>query len=118
MTLGEIHTFCLSLEGAYDRRPYGPQPLVYCAKDKKSFCCVYEDAEPLHLLMKCDPDEAELLRAAYPAIKPGYHSNKRHWNSVYLDGTIPDGEVRRMIRNAYLLVCGRKKDVEPVWGRK
>lgn len=108
VTCQAVIGFCLSLEGVTLRRPYGPQPLAMAVLGKKHFCYVYEDQTPLHLLMKCDPMEAELLRAACPAIRPGYHCNKRHWNSVYLDGSLPDGEICRMIRNAYGLVTGKK----------
>ncbi len=54
--------------------------------------------------LKCDPDEAEMLRDLFPAVMPGYHMNKRHWNTVLLDGSIPRGEIERMIDNSHALV--------------
>ena len=62
--------------------------------------------------IKCDPDEAEMLRDIFPAIIPGYHMNKRNWNSIILDGSIPQGEIERMIDNSYILVVSKmtKKD--------
>jgi len=54
--------------------------------------------------LKCDPHEAEMLRDLFPAVLPGYHMNKRHWNTVYLDGSIPRGEIERMIDNSHALV--------------
>ncbi len=114
LTYQEIAAFCLSLPGAYARYPYGPDTAVFAVGDKKSFCLAAERSTPLHIILKCDPIEAELLRAAYPAVLPGYHCNKRHWNSVYIDGTIPEGEIRRQIQNAYLLAGGRKKETVPL----
>ena len=111
MTLQEVIAFCESLGEVEPRRPYGPQPLVMFYQGRKAFCNIMEDTLPLHIVMKCDPMEAEILRAACPSIRPGYHVNKRHWNSVFLDGTLPDEEIKRMLRNAYLLVSGRKKEV-------
>ncbi|KAF7774514.1 hypothetical protein PCIT_a0972 [Pseudoalteromonas citrea] len=62
--------------------------------------------------LKCDPDEAAILRDIFAAVIPGYHMNKRHWNTVILDGSIPQGEIERMIDNSFLLVVSKmtKKD--------
>lgn len=110
MTTRDVLAFCESLPGAFGRYPYGPGTLVMTVRETRSFCLIIEGSDPLHLLLKCDPIEAELLRAAYPsAVKPGYHCNKRHWNSVYLDGSIDGDEVRRQIRNSYQLVAGKTK---------
>lgn len=110
----EVMAYCLSLEGAHDRRPFGPETPVMSVKEKTMFCLIAEDAIPLRISLKCDPMEAELLRAAFDAIIPGYHFNKRHWNTLTLDGTIPPDEVRRQIHNSYLLALGRKKEVTPL----
>ncbi len=56
--------------------------------------------------LKCDPAEAEMLRDIFPAVIPGYHMNKRHWNTVELDGSIPDSEIQRMVDNSFALVVG------------
>jgi predicted DNA-binding protein (MmcQ/YjbR family) len=56
------------------------------------------------MILKCDPHEALILRDIFSAVKPGYHMNKRHWNTVLLDGSIPRGEVERMADNSYALV--------------
>jgi len=62
------------------------------------------DGDPVQLSLKCDPARSELLRAEYPAIQPGYHLNKRHWNTVTLDGTVPDAVVLELLRHSYDLV--------------
>jgi predicted DNA-binding protein (MmcQ/YjbR family) len=77
----------------------------------KMFCPIYEKTNPLHILLKCDPEEAYILRQVFKSVKPGYHCNKDHWNSVYIDGSISDDEIKRMIYNSYLLVLNRKKEV-------
>jgi predicted DNA-binding protein (MmcQ/YjbR family) len=68
------------------------------------------DGEPLAVNLKCDPDEAVFLRQMYSAIEPGYHMNKRLWNTVTIDGSIPDEEIRQMVDTSYnLVVKGLKK---------
>jgi predicted DNA-binding protein (MmcQ/YjbR family) len=59
------------------------------------------------LNLKCDPDEAVMLRDIFSAVIPGYHMNKRHWNTIILDGSIPQGEIERMIDNSYKLVVSK-----------
>ena len=65
-----------------------------------------------HLNLKCDPDDAEVLRSIFKAVKPGYHMNKQHWNSVYLDGSIQEGAVCQMIDDSYNLVVKGLRKVE------
>lgn len=68
------------------------------------------------LNLKCDPDEAVMLRDIFPSIIPGYHMNKKLWNTVILDGSIPQGEIERMIDNSYMLVVSKmtKKDQQSI----
>ena len=67
---------------------------------------------PLSVSLKCDPDFAEVLRENYEAVQPGYHLNKRHWNTVTVDGSIPDDEIEEMVDMSYRLVVAKmtKKD--------
>ncbi|MBU2918140.1 MmcQ/YjbR family DNA-binding protein [Psychrosphaera sp. F3M07] len=71
-----------------------------------------DNSTPYFLNLKCDPDEALMLRDIFPAIIAGYHMNKKHWNTVILDGSIPQGEIERMIDNSFDLVVSKmtKKD--------
>jgi predicted DNA-binding protein (MmcQ/YjbR family) len=71
------------------------------------FALVMLTGEPGSLNPKCDPDWALELRAMYPAVRPGYHANKRHWNTVDLDGSVEDAELREMIDQSYELVVNR-----------
>lgn len=80
----------------------------------KMFALTNITEDPLRLNLKCDPIKAELLRERYPAVLPGYHMNKRHWNTVVLDGTIAEAEIRSMIDDSYdLVVNGLPKSRRP-----
>jgi predicted DNA-binding protein (MmcQ/YjbR family) len=76
----------------------------------KIFLLAELDAVPLSINLKCDPELALELRDRYPAVRPGYHMNKKHWNTVEVDGSIPDRELRKMIDHSYEMVAkGLKK---------
>lgn len=66
--------------------------------------------------LKCDPDEASMLRDIFPSVIPGYHMNKAQWNTIILDGSIPQGEIERMIDNSYMLIVNKmtKKDQQSI----
>ena len=64
--------------------------------------------------LKCDPQEAIMLRDVFNAVMPGYHMNKQHWNTVKLDGSLPQGELKRMIHNSYMLVVNKLLKKDPV----
>lgn len=116
MDVQELFAYCLALPGTLVKYPFGPIPAVLaveCDGKVKGFCDLYENAQPLHIVVKCDPVEAQFLRELFPCVKPGYHCNKIHWNSLYIDGTLDDWEIKRMLRNSYLLAQGRKKETVP-----
>ena len=94
---------CLALPGASEEFPFGDEVSVFKVGGKM-FALSSLDAEPLQLSVKCDPDLAVQLRAAHPAIAPGYHLNKRHWNTITLDGSLPDQMVTDMLTDSYDLV--------------
>ena len=91
--------------------PFGPDALVFKVKGKM-FALVGWQRSPLRLSLKCDPDDALALRDMYPAVQPGYYLNKKHWNTITLDGTIPDAELLTMIDNSYRLVVTSLKKAE------
>ncbi|HEU5473536.1 MAG TPA: MmcQ/YjbR family DNA-binding protein [Actinophytocola sp.] len=80
--------------------PYGPDATVYKVADK-SFAILQPETDPPQITLKCEPSLALELRAQFPAVTEGYHVNKKHWNTVLLDGTVPDGELRDMVEHAY-----------------
>lgn len=100
--------YLMSKKGAFEDRPFGPETAVYKVVNK--MFALIGDGEPLQINLKCDPDEAIFLRQMYSAVQPGYHMNKRHWNTVTIDGTVPDEEIRQMVDSSYnLVVKGLKK---------
>ena len=98
-----LRSCCLSFSGAEETFPFGPQTSVFKVEGKM-FALSALDAASLRVSVKCEPALAEALRAAHAAVLPGYHLNKRHWNTVVLDGSLPDGTVRDMIEDSYDLV--------------
>lgn len=103
MELPDVIDLCLSLPGAEETTPFGPDALVYKVAGKMFAITVPEDF-PSRMNLKCDPERAVELRDEYKGIKPGWHMNKRHWNTVMLDGTVPPKLVRELVEHSYQLV--------------
>jgi predicted DNA-binding protein (MmcQ/YjbR family) len=99
----ELKTRCLALPGTSEEFPFGDEVSVFKVGGKM-FALSILDAEPLQVSVKCDPELAVQLRSAYPAIAPGYHLNKRHWNTITLDGSLPDEMVTDLLGDSYDLV--------------
>ncbi len=94
---------CLDLPGAVETFPFNPETSVFKVGGK-IFALSALDADPLSVSLKCEPELAVRLREQYPAITGGWHLNKRHWNTVLLDGSVPDAMLRDMIEDSYDLV--------------
>ncbi|GGU07932.1 MULTISPECIES: MmcQ/YjbR family DNA-binding protein [Streptomyces] len=110
MTPDQLRTFCLDFNDATEEFPFGPEASVFKVAGKM-FALSALDAEPLRINLKCEPEEAERLREEYAAVAPGYHMNKRHWNTVTVGG-LPDRMVRELIEDSYdLVVAGLPKAV-------
>lgn len=103
MDLKELVTYLLAKRGTAEETPFGPGALVYKVMGKM-FALVAWENEPLTITLKCEPGQALFLRDVYLAVRPGYHMNKTHWNTVTLDGTIPKAELQGMIDDSYDLV--------------
>jgi predicted DNA-binding protein (MmcQ/YjbR family) len=103
MTRDEVLDLCASRPEAVEDYPFGDGVAVFKVGGRM-FALVPLDDGPVRVNLKCDPDLALELRAVYPAVRPGYHQNKRHWNTVELDGSIDEDEVRDMVDNSYELV--------------
>lgn len=101
-TLEELRTYLLSKPRTIEDFPFGPDTLVMKVGGK--MFALVAPGTPLHVSLKCDPIDAQFLRDTYAAVQPGYHLNKRHWNTITLDGSIPDAEMRAMIDMSYALV--------------
>ena len=103
MTDRALRKLCLSFVGAVEEFPFGPETSVFKVGGKM-FALSRLERRPLEVSLKCEPDLADQLRLAHEAINPGYHLNKRHWNTVTLDGSLPDSMVRDLIEDSYDLV--------------
>lgn len=93
----------LARVGATETYPFGPDPLVVKVAGK-IFALLSFDRQPAELSLKCDPDYAQHLRSEYPAIRGGYHLDKRLWNTLVLDGSLDQPLIERLIDESYQLV--------------
>jgi predicted DNA-binding protein (MmcQ/YjbR family) len=108
MDLAKFREYCLSKSGATEGTPFGPDILVFKVGGK-IFALASLDEVPARANLKCDPDLALELRDRYEQVRPGYHMNKKHWNTVEIEGGIPDVEVRSMIDHSYDLVVKNRR---------
>ncbi len=108
MNIEVIRNYCLEKDEVEETLPFGPDTLVYKVRGK-IFLLMGLDNDPLSFNVKCDPDRALALREEYYCVKPGYHMNKRHWNTITLDGTAGAAMLREWIDHSYELVAGLKK---------
>ncbi|MFJ6940943.1 MmcQ/YjbR family DNA-binding protein [Streptomyces sp. NPDC101132] len=102
MTPGELRAFCLSFNAAVEEFPFNPETSVFKVLGKV-FALSALDASPLKVNLKCEPEQALRLRAEHEAIVPGWHMNKRHWNTVAVAG-VPDALLRELVEDSYDLV--------------
>ncbi|MEV0096593.1 MmcQ/YjbR family DNA-binding protein [Streptomyces sp. NPDC050738] len=108
MTPQELRAFCLEFNASAEEFPFGPETSVFKVLGKL-FALSHLDGEPLTVNLKCEPEIAVRLREEHPAIVPGWHMNKRHWNTVTV-GELPDHMVRELIEDSYdLVVAGLPK---------
>lgn len=103
MTLNEIHENLLNYEGTYLDFPFGEDNSVYKNSNGKIFAILAHEAKPLKISLKCDPMLAEKLRETYETVMPGYHLNKKNWNTILLTGQVDDAELKSLIHLSYTL---------------
>lgn len=103
-----VEDYVLSMPNAKREYPFGEGVAVYKVQDKM-FALIAEGKEPVRISLKCDPQLAETLRDKYESIMPGYHLNKKHWNTVVLSGQLPWEEVQALIRHSYDLVVSKQR---------
>ncbi|MBW1708710.1 MAG: MmcQ/YjbR family DNA-binding protein [Deltaproteobacteria bacterium] len=109
MDIDTLRAYLLKKPEAKEEFPFGPEAMVFKVMGKM-FALVAWAENPLRVSLKCDPDLALSLREVYKAVQPAYHMNKRHWNTVVLDKTVPNNEIFTMIDDSYeLVVKGLKK---------
>ncbi len=109
-----VRRYCLSKKGATEDLPFGDDVLTVRIA-KKMFALIMIGNEEPRVNLKCDPALAIELRRKHPAVIPGYHMNKQHWNTVQLDGSVPEAEIREMIDHSYALVVKGLKKADRLW---
>ena len=108
MNIETLREYCLSKSEVEETQPFGPDNLVYKINGKM-FLLAALDEDPLHFNVKCDPEKALELREEYSCVLPGYHMNKKHWNTIVVDGSVPVKQLKEWIDNSYDLVVGKGK---------
>jgi predicted DNA-binding protein (MmcQ/YjbR family) len=108
MDIERLWQYCKTKPGAEEGFPFGPQTVVFKVNGKIFFLASL-DKQPLQFNVKCDPEEAIELRERFESVIPGYHMNKKLWNTVIVDGTIPNNMLCKFIDNSYKLVSQNKK---------
>lgn len=103
MNIEDIREYCMALPGTSESFPFDETTLVFKVMGKMYLLAAL-DRVPPYINVKGDPQRSEHLRAEWPAVTPGYHMDKRHWNSVALDGSLPPGLVRELVDASYALV--------------
>lgn len=98
--------------------PFGEQSAVFRLREK-IYAILYMEGDCARVNLKCEPEQANALRDIFPSVIPGYHMNKKHWNTVISDGSIPQSEIERMIDHSYELIFkGLKKADQKVLSMK
>jgi predicted DNA-binding protein (MmcQ/YjbR family) len=108
MNIEILRDYCLSKPGAEETLPFGPDTLVYKVNGK-AFLLTGLNIEQLRFNVKCDPDKALELREEFSCVLPGYHMNKKHWNTIVVDGSVPAKQLKEWIDHSYTLVSGGPK---------
>jgi predicted DNA-binding protein (MmcQ/YjbR family) len=102
MNIEEYRDYCISKKGVTEECPFGPDILVFKVMGKMFALTDIDQFESVNL--KCNPEVAVLLREKYVAVQPGYHMSKKHWNTILMDGSIPDSLFKKWIDHSYDLV--------------
>jgi predicted DNA-binding protein (MmcQ/YjbR family) len=108
MNVEELRDYVLSLKDVKESFPFGEDTLVF-KTDNKIFLLVSLSSSPLQFNVKCNPEKAIELREEYLCILPGYHMNKKHWNTVIVDGTLSQSQLKGFIKDSFDLIAKKSK---------
>ncbi|MFC9708981.1 MmcQ/YjbR family DNA-binding protein [Paenibacillus sp. NPDC056933] len=110
MKLDEIVEYCLSYPVSYEDHPFGEGWTAIRHKgNEKIFALIFEKDDHLCVNLKCDPDRSDFLRNAFEEVKPGYHMSKEHWNTIILDGNLPEDDLHDMVKHSFDLTKPKRK---------
>lgn len=107
MDIEQLHDYAMNLGVVEDTLPFGPENIVY-KTNGKMFLLIATDESPLRINVKCNPEWALELREQHSSILPGYHMNKKHWNTIVVDGSLTNKELKEFIKHSFDLVKGKK----------
>jgi predicted DNA-binding protein (MmcQ/YjbR family) len=99
MNAEEVRNYCLSLKNTTESFPFDDVSLVFKVENRMYLLMSLDAVEP-HIAVKCDPEQAEILRNRYAAVEPAYHFNKKHWNDIYLNRDMPGEKIRQWIAHS------------------
>jgi predicted DNA-binding protein (MmcQ/YjbR family) len=105
MDIEQLREYCLGKPGTEESFPFGQETLVFKVGGK-IYLLTGLSSEQLRFNVKCDPEKAEELREQFPCVLPGYHMNKKHWNTIVIDGSVDSKQLREWIDHSYELVAG------------
>jgi predicted DNA-binding protein (MmcQ/YjbR family) len=107
----EVIHYCKTFENVYEDYPFHDDnwTIMRCKDNKKIFACIFQREEDIWVNVKASTEWIDFWRNAWPSVIPAYHMNKSHWNSLVLNGVIPEGDIKRMIAESYDLVKPKKK---------
>ena len=108
MNIEDLRLYALSLPGVEEGFPFGANVIVFKINNK-IFLLLPLNAEGLRFNVKCNPDYAIELREQYSSIQPGYHMNKKHWNTIFVDGSLSSRQIKEFIKESYNLVNKKKR---------
>jgi len=108
MDIEQIREYCLAKDDVTEGFPFGESALVF-KTGGKMFLLMMIDEVPLSINLKCDPEKAIQLRETHSFVMPGYHMNKKHWNTVVIEPGLKDEDLMEWIDDSYRLVCGKRK---------
>ena len=111
MNIESLREYCLNKPNVEETLPFGPDTLVFKVNNK-IFLITGFDSRPLQFNVKCDPDRAIELREEFPSVLPGWHMNKKHWNTIIVDGSVSSRQLKEWIDWSYELVAGKKKKIK------
>ena len=104
MNIEELQEYCLSKPGTEETLPFGPDTLVYKVAGKVYLLTSLDNQDDLRFNVKCDPDLAQELREQHACVLPGFHMNKKHWNTIVADGSVSNKQLKEWIDHSYQLV--------------
>lgn len=102
MNIESLRDYCLVKPGVAETLPFGPDTLVFKVLDKMFLLVGLNNPDSFNV--KCDPERAVSLREEYEEVQPGYHMNKTHWNTVFMNGRLTDSQLKEMIDHSYELI--------------